>query len=123
MQYKRENKVQETIDVNSFKSAAGEHNSDPSRREYFRQYYIKNREKARAYQRLYNLKHRKKIDLSCLNIISKREPIRLTYTIHDIAFSTTEKSIKMFNLILNKQRYLSLYSKDGKIHKPGLKNY
>lgn len=99
---------QKKNDLIQFDTVNDQGNCPPSRREYFKQYYLKNREKARAYQRLYNLKHRKKIDLTRLSIIQKREPIQQTFTIRDLTFSTTEKSIKMFNLILSQERYLSL---------------
>lgn len=86
-----------------------------SRKEYLRQYYLRNKEKARAYQRLYNLKHRKKIDSSRLQLLHEREPIQQTYTIRDIAFSTTEKSIKMINNILSNERNLSLSYRDRQV--------
>lgn len=88
-----------------------EHNKvkEVSRRKYLQEYYQKNKEKARSYQRLYNLNHRKKFDINRINFIQTREPIQMTYTVRDIALAPTEKSLKMFNLILNQKRFFSFH--------------
>ncbi len=81
-----------------------------ARKEYQREYYQKNREKAKHYQREYNLLHRKKKRLEdgengCL---LGRETVKSVYTIRDIMSSSPEKSVRMLDMILGGKRSLTM---------------
>lgn len=81
-----------------------------ARKEYQRQYYQKNRDKARRYQREYNLLHRKKDrgggrEGGCLD---GRPPVKSVYNIRDIMSSSPEKSARMLEMILGGKRSLTM---------------
>ncbi len=75
------------------------------RREYLRQYYLANRDRAREYQRQYSLRYRRKQRLSGL---PAREPVRSTYTIRDIMQLPTEKAVRAINMICRGERTFTM---------------
>ena len=79
-----------------------------ARREYLRQYYRKNREKARLYQREYNRLHKRKVrpGNGDNGLLGPREVIRATFTHSDIIKSSPEKAARIIELILSGKRYL-----------------
>ncbi|UCG61004.1 MAG: hypothetical protein JSV52_11840 [Candidatus Zixiibacteriota bacterium] len=81
-----------------------------ARRAYLRRYYEANREKAREYQRRYNLVHKKKVRMaSKLDGASRlREAVRETFNASDIMQAPTEKSVQILNLILKGERYFTM---------------
>ena len=81
---------------------------EQARRKYLKEYYQDHKEKAQAYQRQYSINRRKKYSLNSSRGLIRREPIQMSYTIRDIAMAPTEKSLKMFMLILSRKRSLSL---------------
>jgi len=81
-----------------------------ARKEYQRQYYLKNREKARQYQQQYNLMHRKKKRLQGdePGLATGRQAVKSVFTIRDIMNSSPEKSARMLDMILGGQRSLTM---------------
>ncbi len=81
-----------------------------ARRVYLRRYYEANKDKAREYQRRYNLMHKKKVRMaSKLDGASRlREAIRETYHASDIMQAPTEKSVRILDLILRGERYFTM---------------
>ncbi|MCP4683903.1 MAG: hypothetical protein GY867_00495 [bacterium] len=81
-----------------------------ARKEYQRQYYQKNRDKAKQYQREYNLLHRKKtrIESGENGIPLGRPAVKSVYTIRDIMSSSPEKSVRMLDMILGGKRSLTM---------------
>lgn len=72
------------------------------RREYQREYYQKNKEKIKEYQRKYNAIRTRKSEKAIF--ATYREIVRSIYNIKDIQHSPTEKSIKMLEKILKGER-------------------
>ena len=95
---------------------AGGNNSKPkrqvseARREYLRNYYLKNRDRALAYQREYNRKYKKKArpgdDDAPIQL--GRPNIRRTFTPRDLIQSSAEKTVRMIDQILRQERYLTM---------------
>ncbi len=82
----------------------------PERRAYLREYYRRNKDRAREYQRQYSFKHRRK---SCLpgcggSTGKRRETIRGVFHMGDIMQATTEKSLRMIQLILSGERHFTM---------------
>jgi len=70
-------------------------------------YYRKNREKAKEYQKLYYLNHKKK---SCIkDPDADREKTKSAFTARDIIYSSPEKAVKIFDLILKGERQFITY--------------
>ena len=80
------------------------------RRAYLRRYYEANKEKAREYQRRYNLMHKKKVRLAgqLAGTSGAREAVRETFHASDIMQSTTEKSVRILQLILKGERQFTM---------------
>ncbi|MEZ5359778.1 MAG: hypothetical protein R3F48_13245 [Candidatus Zixiibacteriota bacterium] len=75
-----------------------------STKDYMRQYYQKNREKALAYQREYYRKHKKSYKKRIRTHSSSREAFKQVYTSYDIMQLSTEKAIRTLNKIIQGDR-------------------
>lgn len=75
-----------------------------STKEYMKQYYMKNREKALAYQREYYRKHKKSYKKKIRSQSSSREAVKQVYTSYDIMQLSTEKAIRTLNKIIRGDR-------------------
>jgi hypothetical protein len=100
------------LPVRDFHSRVSGHRKEtsPERRTYLREYYRKNRERAREYQRQYTLNHRRK-SLVCPGGSGgnrRREPIKTVYNMGDIMRATTEQSIRMIDQILRGERHFTM---------------
>jgi hypothetical protein len=84
--------------------------TSPERRTYLREYYRKNRERAREYQRQYTLNHRRKSPASCGGPggTRRRETVKRIYNAGDIMRATTEQSIRMIDQILRGERHFTM---------------
>ena len=93
------------------KGKQGKFSTPEDRARYMHEYYLKHKEKARKYQRLYhrahseeiNAKRRQKRRLENTQPI-KREPYKATYHASDIMHMTAEKSIRVIEQILSGER-------------------
>jgi hypothetical protein len=77
------------------------------RRLYLRNYYLKNKEKAQAYQRMYNLKYKKKFKKTDFDDVGRSE-IREVFNICDIMKASPEKTAIIINQIVDGKRSLTL---------------
>lgn len=75
-----------------------------STKDYMRQYYLKNREKALAYQRQYYRKHKSSYKKRVRSFNGTREAVKQFYTSYDIMQLSTEKSIRTLNKIIRGER-------------------
>jgi len=73
-------------------------------REYLRQYYMNNREKALAYQKDYYRKHKRSMRRNSSSRPSSRQAVRQALTSCDIMRLSTEKSIRTLNQIMSGER-------------------
>ncbi len=88
-----------------FKTLKGEKASlSLSTREYMRQYYMKNREKALEYQREYYRKHKCSLKKTVKSQISARDAVKQVFTSYDIMQLSTEKAIRTLNKIMRGDR-------------------
>jgi len=80
------------------------------RREYQRQYYQKHKEKAKEYQRQYNLTHKKKArgGRGKANFECPRETYRVTFNAADLMHSPVEKTVRMLEKIINRERLFTI---------------
>jgi hypothetical protein len=75
------------------------------RKEYLRQYYLANRDRAREYQRQYSQRYRRKQRFDDEPV---REEVRSTYTVRDIMQLPTEKAVRAINLICRGERAFTM---------------
>ena len=68
------------------------------------------KEEAREYQRQYNSTHKRKTrgGRGKSSFIAPREVVRSTYNLNDIMSSPVEKTIKMLEKILNRERFFTM---------------
>lgn len=91
------------------KTAKPRREISPERRAYLREYYQKNKERAREYQRQYSLKHRRKSTApGCSSSGTGREAFRTVFNMGDIMQSPTEKSLKILEQILKGERFFTM---------------
>lgn len=79
-----------------------------ARRAYLRRYYQEHKERAREYQRQYNLMHKKKVRLGDNGSTAPRERFRCTFNASDIMRAPTEKSVRYLQMILAGDRYFTM---------------
>ena len=81
-----------------------------ARRKHQRDHYLKNREKARLYQREYNLLHRKKkrFETNEKGCPLGRQTVKSVFTIRDIMSSSPEQPARMLEMILGGKRSLTM---------------
>jgi len=91
------------------KSNQGGLSAKDARRDYQRRYYQLHKEKAKEYQRLYNLTHKKKRGgRGKANFICPREAARMTYHTTDLMNSPVEKTLRMLEKILDRERLFTM---------------
>ncbi|MEW6413166.1 MAG: hypothetical protein AB1483_11970 [Candidatus Zixiibacteriota bacterium] len=84
------------------------HKTSEARRAYLRRYYEANKDRAREYQRRYNLMHKKKARMVGGARGGRRQEIRETFNASDIMRSPTEKSLRIIQSILRGDRYFTM---------------
>jgi len=69
-----------------------------------------NKEKAKEYQRQYNLTHKKKArgGRGRASLVAPREVVRSTYNTSDIMHAPVEKTVRMLEKIIKGERFFTM---------------
>lgn len=83
-------------------------NTPNDRRKYLKEYYLKNKAKAQAYQRDYHIKYKKKLSGVNMNAIKGKNVVQDVFNLRDLMQASPDRAASMVNQIIKGERIFSL---------------